>query len=205
MLISRFLFHHYRNQQLCRVPGTLGKAPKTPGEGFAECSTRRSALGKQILGKDIFAECFLSHTRRKLCRVLYLTLGEDFQKKIKKSTMLSGHHHVTAVAATTTLPPPPAPSLDRRRHTCRRGCCAGRLRAPCSVCCAPSPWPLRRSSVRYRTTGETAGRGVPCALRRRRHRRKVAGPRAPPPPEKGGRAPRASAAGGRGPGPARRR
>ena len=145
--------------------------------------------------------------------------------------MLSGHHHVTAVAATTTLPPPPAPSLDRRRHTCRRGCCAGRLRAPCSVCCAPSPWPLRRSSVRYRTSGETAGRGAPCTLRRRRHRRKRAGARMPPPPEEGGRAPSAAdtgerrpgsaclrrwrkgarprapqlSAGGRGPGPARRR
>jgi len=99
---------HYRNQQLCRVPGTLGKAPKTPGEGFAECSTRRSALGKQILGKDIFAECFLSHTRRKLCRVLYLTLGEDFQKKNKKKHdalwapprhRRCRHHHATAAAS----------------------------------------------------------------------------------------------------------
>jgi hypothetical protein len=39
------------------VSGTLGKAPITLGKGFAECNTRQRALGKDFIGKDVFAEC----------------------------------------------------------------------------------------------------------------------------------------------------
>jgi len=56
--------------------------------------------------------------------------------------------------------------------------------------------------VRYRTTGETAGRGAPCALRHCRHWRKRAGARMPPPLKEGGRAPSAAATGKRRPGSA---
>jgi len=64
--------HHYRISQVCQVPETLGKGQTTLGENFAECYTRRRALGKQRLSKDIFAECFLSRTRRRLCRVFFV-------------------------------------------------------------------------------------------------------------------------------------
>ena len=47
----------------------LGKARNTHGKGFAECRTRQRALGKELIGKEAFAECFLSGTRRSLCRV----------------------------------------------------------------------------------------------------------------------------------------
>ena len=63
--------HHYRISQVCQVPETLGKGQTTLGENFAECYTRRRALGKQRLSKDIFAECFLSRTRRRFCRVSF--------------------------------------------------------------------------------------------------------------------------------------
>jgi hypothetical protein len=42
---------HYRNQSLHRVPEALGEALKT--------------LGKQCIGKDFFAEYFLSGTRQR--------------------------------------------------------------------------------------------------------------------------------------------
>jgi hypothetical protein len=53
---------HYRIQVLCRVSGTLGKAPVTLGKGFAECNTRQRTLGSDYVGKDVFAECLLSGT-----------------------------------------------------------------------------------------------------------------------------------------------
>lgn len=48
----------------------LGKDRYTLGKGFAECYTRQMALGKQFIGTDPFAECTLSGTRQRLCRVL---------------------------------------------------------------------------------------------------------------------------------------
>jgi hypothetical protein len=60
---------HYRNQPLCRVSRALGKAINTLGKGFAECHTRQRAHGKKAVGKAAFAECLLSGTRQRLCRV----------------------------------------------------------------------------------------------------------------------------------------
>jgi hypothetical protein len=54
---------HYRKRALCRE--ALGKAPKTLGKGFTECRTRQRRLGKQYIGKDLFAEYFLSGTRQR--------------------------------------------------------------------------------------------------------------------------------------------
>ena len=38
------------------------------GKAFAMCYTQQRVLGKQFIGKDLFAECTLSGTRH--CRVL---------------------------------------------------------------------------------------------------------------------------------------
>ena len=66
---------HYGRQMLCRVSKTLGKA-------FAECHTRQRAHCKILVGKRVFAECFLSDTRQRLCRVP--TLGKKKNKKSQK-------------------------------------------------------------------------------------------------------------------------
>jgi hypothetical protein len=50
------------------VSNTLGKGYFTLGKGFAECNTRQRTLGKNFIGKGIFAECF------------FLTLDKDFAK-----------------------------------------------------------------------------------------------------------------------------
>jgi hypothetical protein len=47
----------------------LGKALNTLGKGFAECHTRQRAHGKKVVGKAAFAECLLSDTQQRLCRV----------------------------------------------------------------------------------------------------------------------------------------
>ena len=62
-------WYHYRTQALCRVPVTLGKSPYTLGKAFAECNSRQRSLGKSSDGKGLFAECLLSGTRQRLCRV----------------------------------------------------------------------------------------------------------------------------------------
>ena len=65
--------NHYRIQLLCRVPQALDR-PIYIRQSFAECYTRQSfaerALGKQFIGKDLFAECTLSGTQQSLCQVL---------------------------------------------------------------------------------------------------------------------------------------
>jgi len=61
---------HYRRQLLCRVPAALGKGTIALGKGFAECRTRQRPLAKICVGKELFAECHLSSTRQRLCRVL---------------------------------------------------------------------------------------------------------------------------------------
>jgi len=58
---------------------TLGKGQNTLGKAFAECHTRQRAHGKILIGKGVFAECFLSGTRQRLYRVP--TLGKDKNKK----------------------------------------------------------------------------------------------------------------------------
>ena len=47
----------------------LGKGKIALGKAFAECGTRQRTLGKKLVGKDLFAECLLSGTRQRLCRV----------------------------------------------------------------------------------------------------------------------------------------
>ena len=60
---------HYWIQVLCRVPEALGKGYIALGKAFAECGTRQSTHGKKLIGKALFAECILSGTRQRLCRV----------------------------------------------------------------------------------------------------------------------------------------
>jgi len=60
---------HYRIQAICRVPNALGKGYFALGKAFAECSTRQRASGKKSVGKEFFAERFLSGTQQSLCRV----------------------------------------------------------------------------------------------------------------------------------------
>jgi len=57
------------------VSKTLGKGLNTFGKVFAECHTRQRAHGKILVGKEVFAECFLSGTQQRLCRVP--TLGKE--------------------------------------------------------------------------------------------------------------------------------
>jgi len=61
--------YHYWIQVLCRVPEALGKGYIVLGKAFAECGTRQRTYGKKFNGKDLFAECLLSGTRQRLCRV----------------------------------------------------------------------------------------------------------------------------------------
>jgi hypothetical protein len=69
---------HYWNQVLCRVPEALGKGHFALGKAFAECRTRQRALGKIFVGKGFFAECLLSGTRQRLCRVpSWLALSKE--------------------------------------------------------------------------------------------------------------------------------
>jgi len=60
---------HYWIQVICRVPEALGKGYIALGKAFAECGTRQSTHGKKLIGKALFAECILSGTRQRLCRV----------------------------------------------------------------------------------------------------------------------------------------
>ena len=47
----------------------LGKGQIVLGKAFAECGTRQRTHGKKLIGKALFAECLLSGTRQRLCRV----------------------------------------------------------------------------------------------------------------------------------------
>ena len=51
------------------MPGALGEGHFTLGEGFAKCHTRRRALGEDLVGEAIFAECQISGTWRSLRQV----------------------------------------------------------------------------------------------------------------------------------------
>jgi len=61
--------HHYRISKLCRVSVTLGKGQVTLGKVFAECNTRQTTLGKESHGNADFAECRITGTRQRICRV----------------------------------------------------------------------------------------------------------------------------------------
>ena len=60
---------HYRISKLCRVSVTLGKGQVTLGKVFAECNTRQTTLGKESHGNADFAECRITGTRQRICRV----------------------------------------------------------------------------------------------------------------------------------------
>jgi hypothetical protein len=62
---------HFWIQDLCRVSG-----PITLGKDSAERNIRQRALGSDFVGKDVFAECLLSGTRQRLCRVSGTALGK---------------------------------------------------------------------------------------------------------------------------------
>ena len=78
-----------------RVSRTLGKGPIALGIRFAESRTRQRALGKQRDGKAGFAECFLSGTRQRLCRVHFDTRQKN--KREMKNTHRRRHHTTIAV------------------------------------------------------------------------------------------------------------
>ena len=61
--------HYRRKTGLRQVPGALGEGHFTLGEGFAKCRTRRRALGEDLVGEAIFAECQISSTWRSLRQV----------------------------------------------------------------------------------------------------------------------------------------
>ena len=78
----------------------------TGNRHFAECRTRQRALGKKLIGKEAFAECFLSGTRQSLCRVpekhsakIYTRQNENAKKPKNNSNFFSGE-------ATTGQRPP---------------------------------------------------------------------------------------------------
>ena len=67
--------------------------PKPLSKGFAKCNTRQTAHNIYSVGKQLFAECFLSRTRQMVCRVSNLTLGkkkwfaECFPKYTRQNTV----------------------------------------------------------------------------------------------------------------------
>ena len=73
MMIFNFVvrseIYHYRISKLCRVSVTLGKGQVTLGKVFAECNTRQTTLGKESHGNADFAECRITGTRQRICRV----------------------------------------------------------------------------------------------------------------------------------------
>jgi len=59
------------------MPQALNKdKKKTFGKVFAECNTRQTAHDIYSVGKQLFAECFLSRTRQMVRRVSNLTLDK---------------------------------------------------------------------------------------------------------------------------------
>jgi hypothetical protein len=53
----------------CSLPDS-GALPSVWDTRQSPDYTRQRALGKDFIGKDVFAECLLSGTRQRLCRVL---------------------------------------------------------------------------------------------------------------------------------------
>jgi len=72
------------------VSKTLGKGPNTLGKAFAEYHTRQRAHVKILADKEVFAECFLSGTRQRLCRVPTLGKEKKKPKNRKKLFFLEG-------------------------------------------------------------------------------------------------------------------
>jgi len=65
--------------RLCRVLGHSAKAPLALGKGFAE-----RLLGKSCSAKGFFAECHVSDTLQRLCRVPDQHLAKTKTKKSQK-------------------------------------------------------------------------------------------------------------------------
>ena len=70
---------HYGKAWRRRVPGALGEGPKTLGEVFAECCTRRRALGGKTRRMRLHRVSNPEHSAT-VSRVPHLTLGEEFLK-----------------------------------------------------------------------------------------------------------------------------
>ena len=84
---------HYRNLWLCRVSGALGKAQFTLGKGFVECCTRQRSLGKEPVGKGVFAECLAEcPTLGKVGTEKNPKKWEFLPKKWKKILISGGPH-----------------------------------------------------------------------------------------------------------------
>jgi len=79
------MINHYWKPALCRVSAALGKARNILDKGFAECHTRQRALGKELIGKEAFAECRKSTRQR-------FTLGKMKMRKKPKFFFGGGCH-----------------------------------------------------------------------------------------------------------------
>ena len=65
-----------RDFAVCHRYSAKTKKHSAIGKGFAECNTRQTAHGIYSVGKQLFAECFLSRTRQIVYRISNLTLGK---------------------------------------------------------------------------------------------------------------------------------
>ena len=192
---------NYRTRVVCRVSRTLGKGPIALGIRFAESRTRQRALGKQRDGKAGFAECFLSGTRQRLCRVHFDTRQKN-KREIKKNGLR--HRRCCSHAGrrrrcsrcrrssrrrSTRRPPradaPRAALLAPAAAAARAAVapCAdvphAALLAPAAATAAAVP----RAGVARAAAGPPVVAAGARAGRGRRHRRHCSGrPRPPPPP-----------------------
>ena len=89
------------------MPVALGKGSFALGKAFAECNTRQRASVESPSGKGCFAECQISGTRQRLCRVpeehsakIYTRQNENAKKKPKiiANFFFGGGHHRPASA-----------------------------------------------------------------------------------------------------------
>ena len=99
---------HYRTQALCRVPVTLGKSPYTLGKAFTECNSRQRSLDKSGDGKGLFAECLLSGTRQRLCRV---PVNHSAKKSCLTASIDGDGHFAERLTGGPRQSPPSLPSV----------------------------------------------------------------------------------------------
>jgi len=78
---------HYGIPMLFRVSVALGKGPNTLGKAFDKCHTWQRPHGKILAGKAVFAECYFSSTRQRLCWVSILGKDKNEKKSKKSATM----------------------------------------------------------------------------------------------------------------------
>jgi len=76
-----------REQGVCRVPLTLGKALKSLNKGFAECHPRQTWHNNQSDGKELSADCYFLGIRQRLCRVLSWLLTKKSRGKGRQVTV----------------------------------------------------------------------------------------------------------------------